>query len=301
MSKDLEKKLGNSIRILYKVNSNLSEAFIHGMFKAKTKRYHLNDAVQKYSNKNKIEYLAYKESSSESEIYIMGTILTQTHLDILSTLIQKIVYVKEKKSYIVEISISEIARETGVKRETVSTYLDDFTIATIKTIADDMRFTCKIIANTFYIKQGKKTERVGIVFDPIFVLYFMYRIKTFKLPQNIQNVISKDLQTGIAKAIARYCYTHTYIEANLWDMLKEIDKDEYGNLKSSQKRKIRYMLKKDIDTLKELNIAIKNDIVIFKNPALLKKDNKVKVFANNNVALISFINHNISELSSTQH
>ncbi len=290
---ELDKKLKSSIKILYKVNSNLSKAFVFSMFKTKTKRYRVKDAAQKYSNKNKIEYLAYKENSIK--VYVMGTILTQTHLDILSTLMQKIVYVKEKKSYIVEISVSEIARKTKIKRDTVSAYLDDLAIATLKIITNDMQFTCKIIHNTLYIRKGRKVEKIGIVFDPIFVLYFLYKINTFKLPQTVQNTIL-ELKTGIAKAIARYCYIQQHIKISIWDILKEID-EEYSNLKSSQKRKIRYMLKKDVDALKKLNITIENDTVTFKNPALLKESDRLKAFINNNTALISFIDYNISELA----
>ena len=299
---ELNKKLKNSIKILHKVNANLSKAFVSGMFKAKTRRYNIKKAVQKYVSNNNIQYVGFENKSTK--VYVLGLILTQSHLDILSLLLQKIVHNKEKRSYIVETTISEIAKRTGLRRETVDYYLDDLKIATLKVFENDIeKFTCGIISDKFYItSNNKEIKGIGIVFDPVFVLYFVYRkIWTYKLPEHIQNVILKKLKTGIAKAIARYCFTHEKINKNLFVLLKEIDKEEYCNLKSSQRRKIRYELKKDIKTLKDdLNINIENDNVTFTNPAIIDKDNQLRIFKNNNPALIEFIDFLISDIQHQQ-
>ncbi len=298
---ELDRKLKNSIKILHKVNANLSKAFVAGMFKAKTRRYNIKKAVQKYVSNNNIQYVGFENKSTK--VYVLGLILTQSHLDILSFLLQKIVHNKEKRSYIVETTISEIAKRTGLRRETVDYYLDDLKIATLKVFEDNTeKFSCGIISDKFYITSNNEIKGVGIVFDPIFILYFVYRkIWTYKLPENIQDIILRKLKTGIAKAIARYCFTHEKINKNLFVLLKEIDKEEYCNLKSSQRRKIRYELKKDIKTLKDdLNISIENDNVTFTNPAIIDKDNQLRIFKNNNPALIEFIDFLISDIQHQQ-
>ncbi len=78
------------------------------------------------------------------------------------------------------------------------------------------------------------------------------------------------------------------MEREIWDILYETDKEEYGNL-GDRKRKIRAELKKDIESLQKLGIFIdiKYDTVYFKNPL---KEHEV-VYSNNNPIILQYI-HN---------
>ena len=149
--------------------------------------------------------------------------------------------------------------------------------------------TMNIVSNLLYKQENQRSQRrtgIYVLFDPIFIQYFMFIEKSLNLPKEIQMQII-DLETGIAKGIARYCYTHKQIYKEIWDILYEIDKEECSNL-GDKKRKIRAELRKDIDLLQRLEIFvdIEYDTVYFKNP--LKESD---IYVNNNAKILEYL-HN---------
>ncbi len=281
----VKKKQKNSLQILHQTSANLSKAFsTTSIFKLRKKRFTNAEIAKKYLHNGRIEYCA--EQMKNRSIYVYNTVLTQTHLDILTLLIPGSEYYDEKDVYIKQTSFYQISDNMNIQKKYVKQYLLD-----LKNVAIEVRekdaLTMNIISNLLYKQENGRRVGIFVLFDPVFIQYFMFVEKSLNLPKTIQMQIIK-LETGIAKGIARYCYSQRQIYREIWDILYEIDKEEYCDL-GDKKRKIRAELKKDIESLQKLGIFIdiEYDTVYFKNPL---KEREV-VYSNNNPKVLQYI-HN---------
>ena len=283
--KKTKEKQKNSLRILHQTSANLSKAFATtSIFKLRKKRFTNAEISKKYLHNGRIEYCS--EQKENRSIYVYNTVLAQTHLDILTLLVPGSEFYDEKDVYVKETSFYQISGKINIQKKYIKQYLLDLKNAVIK-IQERDALTMNIISALLYKQENERKTGIFLLFDSIFIHYFMFIEKSLNLPKTIQMQII-ELETGIAKGIARYCYAQRQVYREVWDILYEIDKEEYGYL-GDKKRKIRAELKKDIESLQKLGIFIdiEYDTVYFKNPL---KEREV-VYSNNNPKILQYI-HN---------
>ena len=278
------RKKQNGLQILHQTSANLSKAFsTTSIFKLRKKRFTNAEIAKKYLRNGRIEYCA--EQTKDRSIYVYNTILTQTHLDILTLLIPRSMYYDEEDVYVKETSFYKISDSVNIQKKYVKQYLLDLKNVVIE-VREKNALTMNIVSNLLYKQENQRKVGIYVLFDSVFIQYFMFIEKSLNLPKTIQMQIIK-LQSGIAKGIARYCYTQKQVQGKIWDILYEIDKEEYGDL-GDKKRKIRAELKKDLELLQKLGIFVnvEYDIVYFENP--LKESD---IYVNNNAKVLKYL-HN---------
>ncbi len=207
--KKTKEKQKNSLRILRQTNANLSKAFTTtSIFKFRKKRFTNAEIFKKYMHNGYIEYCS--EQKENRSIYVYNTVLTQTHLDILTLLIPGSKYYDEKDVYVKETSFYQISSKTNIQKKYVKRYLLDLKNAVIKIQKKDDILTMNIIRYLLYKQENERKTGIFLLFDPIFIHYFMYTEKSLNLPKTVQMKII-GLETGIAKGIARYCYAQRQV------------------------------------------------------------------------------------------
>ena len=117
MRKMRKAKKQNGLQILHQTSANLSKAFgTTSIFKLRKKRFTSTEIAKKYLHGGRIRYCA--EQTKDRSIYVYNTVLTQTHLDILTLLIPGSEYYNynEENVYIKETSFYQISNNMNIQK-----------------------------------------------------------------------------------------------------------------------------------------------------------------------------------------
>ena len=167
--KKIKEKQKNSLQILYQTSANLSEAFsVTAIFKFRKRRFTNAEIAKKYLHNGRIEYCA--EQKKNRSIYVYNTVLTQTHLDILSLLLPGSRYYDEKDVYLKETSLYRISVKTNIQKKYVKQYLLDLKNAALR-IQERDSLTMNIINNLLYKENNGRKVGIFLLFDPVFIQY----------------------------------------------------------------------------------------------------------------------------------
>lgn len=284
-----KKEKNNAIAILQQVSANMSLAFaISSMFLPRKKRLSTAE-IKKFVKHGRIQYTAYEDELIRIDIH--NTVLTQAHLDVLSVIIENCKYSQETGYYVAQASFNSLSQKLLTERRDIKNLITDLKNASVYlTVKSESReYHFDIILKTKYESKNDRPAGFVAFFDNSFVLYFYFLVPAFKLPKEMQKIILNELETGEAKALARYC---TSRREEIQQDIFSIPCFRHKNIEDKRIRsKIRKALEKDADKLKRLNIFIDKDVVLYK-----KVDN-IRFFVNNNPEVTSFVDTAITTSS----
>ena len=273
------KKNSNAITILQHVSANMSLMFaISSMFLPRKRRLKTSE-IRKYLKNGRIEYTAYEDDLIKINIY--NTVLTQSHLDILSCLVKDTKYDKNNSMYIAQTSLYSLSKKLKIEKRDVKNLIVDLKNVAVHVVVKDTdkEFLFNIIRNI----EHKKEDGTIIFFDNSFILYFFFLIPSLRLSEEKQKIILCNLANGESKALARYCISQEHVNQNIFTIpcfsMKDVNDKRIRN-------KIRKAIRTDINELEKLKIFIDNDNVSYKK----EKEKEIKFFINNNNEVISIIN-----------
>ena len=110
-----KRKTNNAIAILQQVSANMSLAFaISSMFLSRKRRLSAAE-IKKFIKNGRIEYTAYEDDLVKMDIY--NTVLTQSHLDVLSCVVKNAKYDKNVDLYIAQTSLYSLFKELKTKKK----------------------------------------------------------------------------------------------------------------------------------------------------------------------------------------
>ncbi len=271
-----KKKNNNAIAILQQVSANMSLVFaISSMFLPRKRRLSTAE-IKKFVRNARIEYTAYEDDLMKINIH--NTVLTQSHLDVLSCIVKNTEYNESVGLYITQTSIYSLSKELETEKREIKNIITDLKNATVHiTIKDSNKeFLFNIIRATEY-----KNDGTIIFLDNSFILYFFFLIPSFQLNNEKQKIILCKLKNGESKALARYCVSQKKVNQNIFTIPCFSSK----NINDKRVRsKIRKAIKDDTDELSKLNITVDNDIVLY------KREKEIKFYINNNNEAINIIN-----------